>query len=262
MAKWYEKVWGVLEPGSKGVYTFTNAIGEGEGLSGAIDETWDSLVTLGGTLDKDNAYGKDGTEIAQDYQDQVQSAQDVADDIWGIDKSVLEGATKRADGSDRTIASALNKYDETIDGLNKQAQEQMNAQARANEFMNPYTQYQIDQANKSIEGASGAKLQSLATQNKIANNTANMQGNAYNSAVNSALTNASQNLGNINAQSANAGNILTNDAMPQQDLIAMNNDWASEKLDTANASAEMVAQTMANAGGDAGNLFVTTKGSK
>lgn len=254
MPSWGDIGKGAINLVTGGGYNAVNGFAK-DGISGAIDNTLDFYSNPSGIFKTEELWGANGQDVADDYEKAVSNAEKESDKIWETDKGYLTSATTRADGTDRTIKSSLDAYDSTMNDLIAQAGNQANPTDRIDEFMNPNADWQNRQASQNVQGASGAALQSSATQNAIANQVANVASNNYNQAASTAINNANQNLSNIGSQASQAENVLTNDAMPQQDLMAMNQDWATNKLNTATQIANMQANTQQNYGGQGSNLL-------
>lgn len=196
-------------------------------------------------INGEKIYGKSTEDINKDYEKSVTKAQEAMDDVWGANRDILTGATQRADGTDRTLGSALDAYDTNARNITVGLAGEQDAAKRAQEFLNPMTDYINNQVTQNVQGSAGAALQSSGTQNAIAKGVADATANNWNSATQTALANSQGNRANLGAMQNINQQTLENDVMPQQDLMALNQDWGTQNLQTATAMAGQKASTEA-----------------
>lgn len=200
-------------------------------------------------------YGNKSDDINKQYQETVGNATSAANDVWGENANILNRATMRDDGTQRTIGSALDAYDRNAENITRALAGERDAATRAQEFLNPMSEYIGQQVAQNVEGSAGAALQSSGTQNAIARGVADASANNWNSAVNTAMGNSANNQGVLSGMQNISQQTLENDALPQQDLLNMNQDWALTNLQTAAGMAGQTAATSAADKGVFGNLM-------
>jgi len=144
----------------------------------------------------------------------------------------------------RDLGTNLDAYDKTMTTAQKNTSKagdialgQQNAGIEnVNDYMNPMMQQMLDRTMQTMQGGAGAALQSSATNKDISTAVANQAGNLWQQAFQNSLTDAQNNLnvatslGQSAGQSANmAGQRLTADNQPVQDLLNLQNDRAMQR---------------------------------
>lgn len=219
-----------------------------EDFKQGANNVWNNIEGL-----DDKWFGKSTNDIVQAYKNRINNAQQGYDDVWKDSQSLLTSATKRNDGTDRTIASSLDTYDARNEMLKNAFKNNMDSAKNATNELNKFSTNVNPQVAQAVAGSAASRLVGGDNAVNSAMNTANA--NQWGNASNQALQNGQTNLNALNGIQGMTENQLAADATPQQDLIALNQDWATNNLNTATQVANMEANSRLNDRGMLGNFF-------
>lgn len=190
-------------------------------------------------------WGKSTEDINDEYQSNVNKALSDAEQRMNVNRDILTGAMTRDDGTKRTLGTALDTYDKANQEIAQGLKEQLNAgdQERVRGYLNPMVDYINENVTQNVQGSAGAALQSSGTQNAIAKGVADASASQWNNAFQQSMADSSNNQNVYGGMMGQAERVLTADAMPQQDLMSMNNDWNTAVLQAQTAMAGQQAAT-------------------
>lgn len=244
------KVGNVITRGARG---FGSAIGHaakgewsdaardlGRGAKGTVNAFNPSAYVTGeGTVSglyedfmNSNPFGESTEDINRDYRAQVTQAMENTGDVWKQNADLLSTAMTRGDGTARTINSALDAYDAANRNITEGLGANANAGQKTQQYLNPMSNYINKNVTQQVQGSAGAALQSSGTQNAIARGVADASASQWNTANQQALSDSANNQQILGAMQNQSEKVLTNDIMPQQDVMDMQRDWADEQLKT------------------------------
>lgn len=190
-----------------------------------------------------DALGLTDTEAADRAHEAMEEGQKKADSKLDSDLAGSLNALATA-AKGRDLGTNLTAYDKLMAGAQKNTSKagnialgQQNAGIKnVNQHMNPQMQQMLDRTMQTMQGGAGAALQSSATNKDISTAVANQAGNIWQQAFQNSLNDAQNNLnvasslGQSAGQSANmAGQQLTADNQPVQDLLNLQNDRAMQR---------------------------------
>lgn len=220
-------------------------------VTGNFGEAWDNLKDAGssyvdmwstggkGYAEKavddfmdSNPFGESTEDINSDYRAQVAQAMENTGDVWKQNADLLSTAMTRGDGTARTINSALDAYDAANRNITEGLGANANAGQKTQQYLNPMSNYINKNVTQQVQGSAGAALQSSGTQNAIARGVADASASQWNTANQQALQDSANNQQILGAMQNQSEKVLTNDIMPQQDVMDMQRDWADEQLKT------------------------------
>lgn len=145
--------------------------------------------------------------------------------------------------SGRDFGVNLDQFGKSISnagGTNDMARElalgQQDAGSRVSDYLNPKMDEMLARTNQAMQGNAGAALQSSATNKNIAKAVSGQAGDMWEQAFRDALGDAGNNLSvaqslgqNAGQQAALAGQQLTAENQPMEDLLSLNNDRAMQR---------------------------------
>lgn len=205
-------------------------------------------------------FGYSSKDILDGYEKNIDKNMQDFTDTWSSNNDILQSALTRNDGSERSIRTALDEYD----AKQKQIQQNLAGQQDASlnygtDQMNTFQNNVAPAVGNVVAGASASRVFGTNT-NAGQQAMNNASANNWNTALNQGSTIGSLNTSALGSQANMAESKLTNDAMPQQDQLAMNQDWAGTYLQTQTGKANNRAMTEANDSGYMGNAFNLVKG--
>ena len=145
--------------------------------------------------------------------------------------------------SGRDFGVNLDRFGKSISnagGTNDMARElalgQQDAGSRVSDYLNPKMDEMLARTNQAMQGNAGAALQSSATNKNIAKAVSGQAGDMWEQAFRDALGDAGNNLSvaqslgqNAGQQASLAGQQLTAENQPMEDLLSLNNDRAMQR---------------------------------
>lgn len=177
-------------------------------------------------------------------QDAMNAGQKHGDEQLDSDLSDSFNALRSASAG-RDFGGLLDDYDQTMqDAQNSMATaggialDQVGAGSADNveKYLNPMMDQMLARTNQAMQGNAGASLQSSATNKNISNAVANQAGQLWQQAFGNAMgdagnnLNAATNFGKSATSTAGlAGQQLTADMQPMEDLLSLQNDRAMQR---------------------------------
>ena len=190
-----------------------------------------------------DALGLTDTESADRAHEAMEKGQKKADSKLDSDLAGSLNALATA-AKGRDLGTNLTAYDKLMGRAQKNTSKAGNIALGQQDagienvkaYMNPQMQQMLDRTMQTMQGGAGAALQSSATNKDISTAVANQAGNIWQQAFQNSLNDAQNNLnvasslGQSAGQSANmAGQQLTADNQPVQDLLNLQNDRAMQR---------------------------------